>query len=500
VRKIAAALIFVLTLSLAPVAAAETPTASISSIVAKVSPSVVGISVLKREPADEPGAPSRLIASSGSGFIFRKGYVLSNAHVLDHGLWARIETYDGRSFTIDPAKIWSDPVSDLAVAQVAADLPAVSFAEMKQVRLGDPVFAMGAPYGLRFKGSVSRGIISGFERPLGADYTFLQTDAPINPGNSGGPLFDLQGRVVGVNARGILGADGMGFSIPADLASEVADALVRDGKVVRSWLGLRFSDGADAALGWSDWQAPVVTMVEPDGPAAKAGLQVGDSLLKLDGELVETLDDVAAFLRTVAPGNPITLEYGRGDQATEVTISASTRPRDAMLYLPAYGLWTELTAAQANLARRFGRDMAFLDGDDLLDPWTAWSGKAKALLVTEFLRVARASWESTRQDKPLTSAQAEAEAAKGRGMAEVQIDLPLSFEADPDKLWAEWTDEGGSLRAVSVRLVDGAPNGYQRVLVSFRTKLLEKRGQAFVTLHLDQGTDRRFLFDLDGIH
>lgn len=499
-RKTAALLLLLSLLSYAPAARAEVSQPVLSTVVAKVAPSVVGISVVKRVPAEDPGDAPVILASSGSGFVFQKGYILSNAHVLDHALTARIVTHEGKSYPINPAQIWADPVSDLAVAKVDVDLPAVSFASGTKLQLGDPVFAMGAPYGLRFRGSVSRGIISGFERLLGADYTFLQTDAPINPGNSGGPLFDMNGQVVGVNTRGIHGADGMGFSIPAELAREIAQTLIRDRKVERAWLGLRFVEGEEAALGWTDWEGPFVTMVEAAGPAAAADIQVGDSLTRLNGEPVASLDDVALFLRTITPGTPVTMTFGRGDREFDAKIVAGTRPHDADLYRSAGGLWVNLTNAQANLARRFGRELAFVEADDLTAPWTSVSDSARAVLLTEFLQLARASWQLARQDKPMTAAQAEAEAARRRGVLEVQVDVQTRFKLDPATVWAEFQDEGGSVPAIDVRVIDGAPSGYQRLMLSFRSTLVEERGVAVVLLHMDRGTDRRFVFDLDGIH
>jgi len=500
-RKAVAALLFVLVLGLAPNAQAEGPDQSLAAVVERVSPSVVGLAVIKREPPEEPGGEPRVIASSGSGFAFRPGYILSNAHVLDHALQAYVITQDGKSVPIDPKNIFADPVSDLAVAKVDLDLTPVTWGDMRQVRLGESVFAMGAPFGLRFQGSVTRGIVSGFDRPLGADYTFLQTDAPINPGNSGGPLFNALGQVVGVNARVIRGADGMGFSIPADLAREIADTLVRDGKVERAWLGLRFVEGDEAALGWSDWEGPTVTLVEADGPAAQSGIQVGDTLLRLNRQPIDAIDDLAAFLRTVSPGTPVTAVFGRGDHEVEVALRAGSRPHDALLYLRTDSLWVEMTPAQAHLARRFGREFSFVEASDLTESWTARSGTSRALLISEFLSVARLSWDQARQGSPMSQAQAEAEATRRRGILEVQIDLPAHYTLAPgNMLWAEWEDEGGSLRAVYVQAVDGAPAGFQRVMATFRGALVEKQGGAVVVLHMDQGTERRFVFDLDAIH
>jgi len=396
--------------------------ASLRETVARVSPSVVSIVVVKREPSAEPGAPPRLVGSSGSGFVIYDGrYILSNAHVLDHAVAARITTWNGTEYILDPQQIWADPVSDIAVAQLPVALPPVTWAEVKDVRLGDSVFAVGSPYGLQFSGSVSRGIVSGFERELGADYTFLQTDAPINPGNSGGPLFNELGQVVGVNARGIMGADGMGFSIPADLAREIGERLIKDGQVERSWLGLRFAEGAGAPLGWWEADGPMVTLVEPGGAAEKSGIQVGDMVVALNGQPMSTLKEIGTFLRTVRPGTPVTITYRRGARDTQVLIALATRPHDAQLYHRAEGLWVGLTAAQQEQASRYGREWAFLSEDELADPWLSYQGDTRAMLVTEYLSLAMASRKSALNNGRLTAEQLDAETRRVKGMLEVWI-------------------------------------------------------------------------------
>lgn len=473
---------------------------ALADVVDQVRPSVVSILVIKREPSVLPNEPSRVIISSGSGFAIRAdGFILSNAHVLDHALAAEIHTHDGKVYPVRPDQIWADPVSDIAVAKVDATFRPTSWARANSGRLGQEVFAMGAPYGLRFQGSVSRGIISGFERKLGADYAFIQHDAPINPGNSGGPLFNLKGEVVGVNARGILSGDGMGFAIPADVASRIADALIKDGKVDRAWLGLGLVDGFEADLGWPMSAGPVVTHVEPNGPAAASGIQLGDTLLKLDGQPVSDLEGVARFLLASAPGAPATITYSRGGVEHSVTITLGKRPHDASLYYPDSGLWVGLTDAQTERARLFGHRWAFLELADLTDAWVTYQGGGKAKLVTEYLAVAELSWQKARAGSTLKPEEALAEAKLRKGILEVHVDLPASFSVSAEP-WAEWRDAGGSVRAVSVTAAPSSPIGYKRFVVRFVTTHLEASGAAVLVFHLDDQTDRRFVFDLDRIH
>lgn len=466
----------------------------------RVSPSVVSILVVKRLPSDKPNEPSRVIVSSGSGFAIRSdGFIVSNAHVLDHALAAEIYTADGKVIPVDPRQIWADPVSDIAVARVDATFRPVTWARGETLRLGEEVFAMGAPYGLRFRGSVSRGIIGGFERNLGADYAFIQHDAPINPGNSGGPLFNLKGEVVGVNARGILGGDGMGFAIPAAVASRIAETLIADGKIDRAWLGLGLVDGIEADLGWPMTGGPMITRIEPAGPATASGLQVGDTLLKLDGQAVSDLEAVARFLLTAAPGAPTAVTYSRGGVERTLSITLGRRPHDATLYAPVTGLWIGLTEGQRERAHQFGRKWAYLELADLTDAWVTYQGGGKARLVTEYLAVTELAWTRARQGASLKPEEVAAEANRRRGLLEVQIDLPASLPVSAHPR-AEWRDAAGTVQALSVTVAPTSPVGYQRYVARFLTTHLDPTGTAVLVLHLDDQTNRRFVFDLDQIH
>lgn len=501
--KRVAALLTATALFLAPVPVrAEPDPAPLTAVVAKVSPSVVGISVVQRVPSEEPGEPPHLIFASGSGFAIRTGgYILSNAHVLDHALAARITTADGKSYAVNPSNIWADSVSDLAVAKVEADLPPITWADSKKAAPGDPVFAMGSPYGLRFQGSVSRGIISGLNRSLGAEYPFLQTDAPINPGNSGGPLFNTAGEVLGVNSRGIPSGDGMGFAIPADVAREIADRLIKDGKVERAWLGVRLDDQAEADLTLGGVEGPGVTMVEPGTPAEKAGLQVGDTLTALDRKPVKSIEDVSAFLRAAVPGAPVTATWKRGDLEMKAELTLVTRPPDTELEYRNEGLWLNLTAAQQERARLHGKAWSVLGLDDLTGGWTTHVDGARATLYTEYLSLTRLSWEAARDGKTVSPERLAEEARKVHGLVTVEIDLPTRFRlGSGDAVWAQWQDQGGMVKAFDVQVLNTAPAGFQRVQIRFRADQLAKTGPAVVILHLDEGNNRRFLFDLSSVH
>ena len=232
-------------------------------------------------------------SSLGSGFVIDEtGYIVTNNHVIEGADEIDVTFADGKSF---PAElIGRDPDTDIAVLKIEApfDFPAVSFANSDKIEVGDWVIAIGNPFGLG--GSVSAGIVSARNRDINAGSydDFIQTDAAINRGNSGGPLFTLDGDVVGVNTAIISptgGSVGIGFSVSSNLASTIVDQLIEYGAVRRGYLGVNIQ-AVDQPLattyGLQSAAGVIVTNVADDGPGAKAGLKVGDLILKFDGKLI----------------------------------------------------------------------------------------------------------------------------------------------------------------------------------------------------------------------
>src|SRR3954454_3838630 len=237
---------------------------------------------------DQPNPRGQLMQGSGSGFIVSpNGYILTNAHVVHQADEITVKLTDRREF---PAKvIGSDARTDVAVIKTdAKDLPVVKIGDDKQLKTGEWVLAIGAPFGL--ENTATAGIVSGTSRAVGGESSvpFIQTDVAVNPGNSGGPLFNLKGEVVGINSMIFSqtgGYMGISFAIPIDLAMQVREQLVKTGHVVRGRIGVAVQD-VDASLARSFAldrpRGALVSFVDPDGPAKKAGLKPGDVVLKVD--------------------------------------------------------------------------------------------------------------------------------------------------------------------------------------------------------------------------
>jgi len=228
--------------------------------------------------------------------------------------------------------IGADKRSDVALVKVeAANLPVLKLGDSSTMRVGEWVVAIGSPFG--FTSSVTAGILSAKSRDLPADSTasdavpFLQTDVAVNPGNSGGPLFNLKGEVVGINSQIFSRTGsyaGISFAIPIDYATNVIDQLKKSGKVTRGRIGVAIQnvtrDLADS-LGLSRTDGAAVGTVEEDSPAAKAGVEVGDVILKLDGRTVESSADLSRSVRAVRPGQKITVSVWRAGKVRDLVIT-----------------------------------------------------------------------------------------------------------------------------------------------------------------------------------
>lgn len=298
-----------------------------SSLLAKIStlvtPSVVHIQSERRAPGgrkeEETGSGVILTSSKMSGY-----FVVTNGHVIDGTALdsISIHLHDGR--VIQPEKMWIDEKSDVAVLKIdSPDLVAAKWGDSRKVDIGHMVLAMGSPFGL--SRSVTFGIISARGRrqlKLGQsdviNQDFLQTDAAINPGNSGGPLIDLQGRVIGINtaiASSSGGNEGIGFSIPSQLAQRVMDELLEFGVVPRSWIGVKldekFDSKAAAKLSLDRLYGAHVADVIPNSPAFRAGLQNDDVVLSFDGVIVQDHDHLINLVSLSPIGKQIRMVVWR---------------------------------------------------------------------------------------------------------------------------------------------------------------------------------------------
>ena len=262
----------------------------------------------------------------GSGFIISaNGYILTNSHVVSGMNSIKVTLNDKREFS---AKlIGSDTQSDVALLKIEAEgLPTVKIGDVKTLRIGEWVAAIGAPFG--FENSITAGIVSAKGRSLpNENYTpFIQTDVAINPGNSGGPLFNLNGQVVGINSQIYSrsgGFMGISFAIPIDVAMNVADQLRTTGKVQRGRLGVIIQEvnyNLAKSFGLSKPMGALITQVMPDGPAAQAGLKQGDVVLSVNGEEVRASNDLPVMVGSIAPGKEITLQIWRNGEVIEQKI------------------------------------------------------------------------------------------------------------------------------------------------------------------------------------
>lgn len=272
--------------------------------------------------------PSR---GQGSGFIVSDdGIILTNAHVVADAETVKVKLTDKREFTARVIGI--DRPTDVAVLKIEAEnLPTVPLGNPDSTSVGDWVLAIGAPFG--FENSVTAGIISAKSRSLPSEgyVPFIQTDVAINPGNSGGPLLNLNGEVVGINSQIYSrsgGYQGLSFAIPIDVAAQIKDQLVEHGRVSRSRLGvviqgvnqeLALSFGLDSPSG------ALISKVETDSPAARAGLEAGDVILKLDGVAISESNDLPPRIAALPPGSEARLEVWRKGERQNVTVTVEER-------------------------------------------------------------------------------------------------------------------------------------------------------------------------------
>jgi serine protease Do/serine protease DegQ len=327
---------------------------SLAPMLKKATPAVVNISTktkiqmeehpLMRDPFfrhffDIPNAPrERETSSLGSGVIVdaRSGHILTNNHVIDKADEILVTLHDGRRL---PAKlVGSDPESDVAVIKVEPkDLVELPIADSSQLQVGDFVVAIGNPFGLGQ--TVTSGIVSALGRSgLGIEgyEDFIQTDASINPGNSGGALVNLKGELIGINTAILApngGNVGIGFAIPSNMAANIKNTLVEHGTIRRGLLGVNIQDLTPElrqAFGIEEIQGAVITAVQTDSAAAKAGLQPGDVVLSVNDHKIKSGMEVRNIVGLLQIGDKVDIEYLRkgGRETTTAQIAAPKLVRE----------------------------------------------------------------------------------------------------------------------------------------------------------------------------
>jgi S1-C subfamily serine protease len=338
---------------------AENGGPTVNEIYRKDSPGVVrvessrGSGASSLDPFGQPGGGT----ATGSGFVIDEdGHVVTNAHVVEGAESVQVTLgEDGETF--DAEVVGTDPSTDIAVIQVDApadQLHPLTLGDSSSVEVGDPVIAIGNPFGL--DRTVTAGIVSALQREIDSPNGFvirdaIQTDAPINPGNSGGPLLDAAGRVIGVNsqieASGGNGNVGIGFAVPIDTTREVAQQLIEDGEVQHAYLGVSGTDITPEiadVLNLDRDQGALVQSVVPNSPADEAGVQAGDAdatiggrpltaggdvIIAVDGDAVTEMSDVIAAVDSKQPGDELELTLVRGNDERTVTVTLGDRPASA---------------------------------------------------------------------------------------------------------------------------------------------------------------------------
>jgi serine protease Do len=325
---------------------------AMETLAARVTPAIVNVAVTSKTKADAsqdssedqlpdglqqffgPSGPHggrrqpQIEHGIGSGVIISPdGYIVTNNHVIDGSVDIRV-TMSNRKI-IKAKLIGADPLTDLAVIKVdGGSLPSIPWGDSTALHPGQTVLAFGNPFGFRF--TVTRGIVSALNRPnpfsdnARKPGEFIQTDAAINPGNSGGPLVNARGEVIGINTFLVSSSGqfaGMGFAIPTQIVKPTVDTLIRDGKVSHGYMGIGISDVTpenSKFFNVSDASGAVVTQVEPDSPAAKAGMKVGDVIAELDGQKVADAGELQVEVGQKRPGTTIKLQVVR--EGKDVTI------------------------------------------------------------------------------------------------------------------------------------------------------------------------------------
>jgi serine protease Do len=299
-----------------------------------VGPAVVGITN-KAVARDWFNNQVEVNQGVGSGVIFQSdGFIVTNNHVIAGAKEITVSLSDGRSL---PGKvIGADSATDIAVVKVdAKGLPTASFGNSDGIMVGEPAIAIGNPMGLEFQGSVTSGVISALNRTLDIGerrVKLLQTDAAINPGNSGGALVNADGMVIGINSAKVAanGVEGMGFAIPINTVRPIIDELMKNGHVVRPYLGVGVFDKETAAR--QGYQLNVdagvyVVNITGDGPGDKAGLQRGDVILKIDDKAVNTVAELREAVGAHKIGESVTVSYQRNGKNQQVDVTLEEMPQ-----------------------------------------------------------------------------------------------------------------------------------------------------------------------------
>jgi serine protease Do len=322
----------------------------------KVSPSVVTITASKVTKINNPLADLNLpfeffgfdapqkekeyrSSALGSGVIVQDGYVITNNHVVKDAEEIKIVLSDKREF--DAELVGGDAKTDIALLRIKGDkLPAAQLGESNNVRVGEWVLAIGSPFSAKLGNTVTHGIVSGLGRSgmrLSTYESYIQTDASINPGNSGGALVNLDGEVIGINSAILSrsgGSNGIGFAIPIDLAKKVMNDLIKEGRVIRAWLGINIQElnqDLSESLGLDGIEGVLVSDVVEDSPASEAKLKAGDVIMKVNNDEVNSPSELQINISSRSPGETVKLTIIREQKTKYVNVKLEELPGEKTL-------------------------------------------------------------------------------------------------------------------------------------------------------------------------
>ncbi len=397
----------------------------------------------RRSPEGRQQQYRRQQTAKGSGFIISKeGYILTNNHVVGRADKVSVELLDGRSF--DAEILGTDPESDVAVIKIdGTNLPVLELADSDDIEVGKWVLAIGNPLGLSH--TVTAGIVSakgrsGFQ--LAAYEDFIQTDAAINFGNSGGPLIDMYGKAVGMNTA-ILGPGGnigIGFAIPSNMAKQIADQLIKNGEVVRGYLGVLPQDMTAQmaqAFGLKDDRGVLIPEVTEDSAADKAGLKHNDIILEVNGEPVESASKLRNMIARYQPGTEVEIIVFRDGRRKNLTVTLEKRPvleEMANRESPREDTLTDLGFSVRNLTEEIAQRYGFEGESGVIVDRVASRSMAAQEGITPGTLIKEVNRESVQNVRQFASAMTK---AKQKGQALLLVDngrfnqfIMLEFEND----------------------------------------------------------------------
>jgi len=317
----------------------------------KVSPSVVTITAQKVTKITNPFGDLNLpfeffgfnspkkeqeyrSSALGSGVIVQDGYVITNNHVIKDAEEIKVVLSDKREYEAE--LIGGDAKTDIAILKIDdKKLPAAKLGDSDKLRVGEWVLAIGSPYSARLGNTVTHGIVSGLGRSgmqLSTYESYIQTDAPINPGNSGGALVNLDGEVIGINSAILSqsgGSNGIGFAIPINLARKVMNDIIKEGRVIRAWLGVSIQElnqDLSESLGIDDIEGILIADVVEDSPAEAAKLQAGDVIIKVNDDKVSNPSELQLNISSRSPGENVKLTVVRDKKTKVISVKLDELP------------------------------------------------------------------------------------------------------------------------------------------------------------------------------